>query len=252
MHVYNEDFFAGHSDACQRSARRVVPMLMVSFSPRSVLDVGCGDGTWLAEFSRAGIKEFVGVDGPYIEKGHLRIPADRFVAHDLTQPLQLGRKFDLATSFEVAEHLPPESAETFVDSLTTHSDLVIFSASIPGQFGEHHVNEQWPSYWVDRFRHRGFHCFDILRAAVWTDPQISWWYRQNMLVFATEKRAAHIPVLADYDPAKNLFPLELAHPDFMAHFRNTLSEDNSVRLLAKKLAKLVARRTKHFVLRGRK
>jgi hypothetical protein len=71
----------------------------------------------------------LGYDGPHVTP--LCIPKDRFAAVDLRQPLPADRKFDLAISGEVAEHLPA----TLVGTLTSVSDVVLFSAAIPGQGG---------------------------------------------------------------------------------------------------------------------
>ena len=64
---------------------------------------------------------------------------------DLAQPLQIDRRFDLALSLEVAEHLPPECGSEFVQTLTDLSSVILFSAAIPFQGGTDHLNEQWPS-----------------------------------------------------------------------------------------------------------
>ena len=63
----------------------------------------------------------------------------------------LERKFDLAISLEVAEHLKSSSSEDFVQSLTTLAPMILFSAAIPHQGGLHHINEQWLEYWGDLF-----------------------------------------------------------------------------------------------------
>lgn len=247
MHTYSQEFFSGHLPDCQRSAQRIVPRLIADFAPASVLDVGCGDGTWLAEFARGGVADVTGVDGPYVDRKTLLIPPERFVARDLAQPLELGRRFDLVTSFEVGEHLPPEAGAVFVASLVRHAPLVVFSASVPGQFGEHHVNEQWPRYWVNLFAQHGYACFDILRARFWTDEKISWWYRQNMLVFAAPGRADTLPVLAGHQTAVASLPLDVAHPRFVEHFRETLREDASIGLSARKLVKLILKRARNAI-----
>jgi hypothetical protein len=63
----------------------------------------------------------------------------------------MGRRFDLVQSLEVGEHLPLSAAETLVDSLTTASDRVLFSAAVKGQGGEFHVNEQPLAFWQELF-----------------------------------------------------------------------------------------------------
>jgi hypothetical protein len=62
------------------------------------------------------------------------------------------RTFDLAICLEVAEHLPPEAAEGFIDSLTRLAPVVLFSAAITFQVGNQHLNGQWPDYWATLFR----------------------------------------------------------------------------------------------------
>ena len=66
--------------------------------------------------------------------------------HDHSEDLRLTKNYDLAISLEVAEHLSSESANMFIACLTNMSDIVLFSAAIPGQGGENRINEQWPKY----------------------------------------------------------------------------------------------------------
>jgi SAM-dependent methyltransferase len=242
MHAYTKAFFEKHHSECDGSSERMVPLLLSLFKPKSILDVGCGDGTWLSKFASQSVQDYVGVDGDYVSSQILQIPTDHFIGHDLSKPLDLKRKFDLVMSLEVAEHLSEQAAHIFVRSLTCHGDLILFSAAIPGQFGDHHVNEQWPSYWVSLFEKCGFKVFDILRWRIWNDPKVTWYYRQNMLVFATPERASTIPALCEEGIGQRIFPLDIAHPIFVNFFRYTLRTDASIRLLAVKLMKLSIRR----------
>lgn len=191
MYVHTEDV---HNT---RAASQVVPYLMDTFRPSSVLDVGCGTGTWLKVFSQHHVQTLQGVDGDYIDMSKLVIPAEWLQKHDLTKPLDLQRKFDLVISFEVAEHLPEQYAQTFVDTLTRHSDLVVFSAAIPGQVGQNHFNEQWQSYWVKLFAAKGYHCYDIIRPLFWNNKDVDLWYRQNILVYSKKELHFDEAVLLD-------------------------------------------------------
>ena len=149
-----------------------------------MLDVGCGVGVWVNEWSSAGVSDVLGIDGNYVDRTALRIPLDKFAPVDLKQSFSLGRKFDLVQTLEVAEHLDEACADTFVESLARHGETILFSAAIPGQGGTHHVNEQWPSYWAEKFARVGYTAYDIIRPQIWTDPQILAFYRQNILIFA--------------------------------------------------------------------
>ena len=103
---YPETFYAKQQDGSISSAQVVVPIVLSLFQCHSVVDVGCGVGGWLKEFERHGISDYLGVDGDYVSRQLLKIPADRFMPLDLHNVIGLGRRFDLACSLEVAEHLP--------------------------------------------------------------------------------------------------------------------------------------------------
>jgi SAM-dependent methyltransferase len=162
----------------------VVPIVNELVSPKSVLDVGCGTGAWLAEWTRAGVTDSLGLDGEYVQPELLKIPAIGFRATDLRRPFWLERRFDLVESLEVAEHLEERFADAFVESLTRHADTILFSAAIPGQGGNGHVNEQWPSYWAEKFGRLGFDLYDVVRPLIWSDPRVRIWYRQNTFFFS--------------------------------------------------------------------
>lgn len=186
----------------------VLHYLFEQFRPDSILDIGCGEGTWLAAAQKLGIQEVFGIDGVEIASERLLFPHHSFKAYDLTQPLQLGRRFGLAICLEVAEHLPVEASKTLVDALTTHADAVLFSAACPGQNGQNHVNCQWPGWWQSHFNANGFTCDDSIRWSLWEESVIEPWYRQNMF-FASrdEANAGREPRIAP-----------VIHPDVQSGF----------------------------------
>lgn len=193
---YDPTFYAIQADGSHRSARRIVPVVLEWVGARSVLDVGCGVGTFLSVFAGHGVDDVQGVDGDYVPRDRLRIDPARFRPHDLAAPLDLGRRFDLVVSLEVAEHLPDAAADGFVESLCRHGHTVLFSAAVPRQGGTHHVNERWPSYWIPKFAARGYEVFDVVRPAIWDDGTVEYWYRQNCLLFADAEGQAASPRLA--------------------------------------------------------
>lgn len=179
---YNDNFHEVHFQNSLNSAQEVVPLFLSYFKPKTVLDIGCGLGTWLSVFEENN-SEIFGVDGDYVETEKLIIESKKFRAFDLNNIFNLGKRFDLAISLEVAEHILPENSKTFINSLCSHSDIVLFSAAIPGQEGTLHYNEQYNQYWIDIFLDNGYECIDFLRHKIWNNKKISWWYRQNILVF---------------------------------------------------------------------
>jgi SAM-dependent methyltransferase len=217
---YSAAFFKGHRDASYLSAKAVVPHVISLCQPQSVVDFGCGVGPWLRVFLESGITDAVGVDGDYVRNDLLVIPENHFMRADVTQPVDLKRTFDLVVSLEVAEHLPPDRASVFVDTLTRHSGIVLFSAAVPSQGGTYHVNEQWPQYWMSLFTERGYSCIDCLRDVFWEDDRVTWWYRQNMLLFVATDLLPKFPALAAESVRPRKFPFALVHPGFMAKLAN--------------------------------
>lgn len=212
MNGYTPGFYDDIREGARRSARAIVPLVLDLLRPRSLVDVGCGTGTWLAVFREHGVDDVLGVDGPWVDRGGLEIPPERFHEADLTATLRLPRAFDLAISLEVAEHLPAACADAFVDTLVGLAPFVLFSAAIPYQGGVHHVNEQWPEYWAERFRRRGYVAVDCLRRRVWGNPDVEYCYAQNLVLFGERARVARRPALAREAAACGPSPLPLVHP----------------------------------------
>jgi SAM-dependent methyltransferase len=180
--------------------------------PRSVIDVGCGRGTWLSVFKELGIEDFLGIDGDWVDTDALDIPQQRFRSSDLAEPMRLDRMFDLVVSVEVAEHLPRECAGVFVQSLTRLGPAVLFSAGIPYQGGTDHVNEQWPDYWAMLFRENAYEAIDCLRGKIWNNDRVKVWYAQNLMLFAdTEYLESHAFLKRELAASSNA-PRSVVHP----------------------------------------
>lgn len=209
---YDHGFYADLENTALPSARKIVPMLRQWFPIRSAVDAGCGDGSWLSVIAETGTEKVLGLDGPWVDTAQLKIGQDSFRRCRIDEKIDAGgERFDLAISLEVAEHLPAGRAAGFVKELCGLAPVVLFSAAVPGQGGHHHVNEQWPAYWADLFAKNGYHAIDAIRPAVWDDPSVCWWYKQNCLLFASTAAMEDNPSLAA--AAKNGTPMALVHPD---------------------------------------
>lgn len=210
---YTPRYYSAFGGGSRSSALVLVPMLMEWFGPRSVIDLGCGIGEWLATFARAGVAEIRGVDGDYVDRAQLAIPEEAFQTHDFAAPYRPGRRYDLAMSLEVAEHLEEAQGEALVGSLVASADVVVFSAAPPHQAGVRHINRQWPPYWSRLFKRHGYAAIDVLRPRIWTDTRVDWWYRQNSVIYLREARVSDWPALAAHRVDE---PLPLVHPEMLA------------------------------------
>jgi len=183
--IYNDSYFAAEEAWTLPTAKAVVDIILEACSPVSLADVGCGSGVYLRFFQEAGV-EIKGFEGS--PAGIRRAHVDRSLIEqcDLTKPLKIGRTYDLAICFEVAEHLPTEFSDVIVASIAGLSNRVLFSAAQPGQGGVDHINEQSCAFWQQKFEALGF-TMDIerterLRTAFGKQGSV-WWLEKNLMVF---------------------------------------------------------------------
>ncbi|MES1200005.1 MAG: methyltransferase domain-containing protein [Pseudomonadota bacterium] len=232
--IYDERFYDIISDGSLQSARRVLGFVFALYRPASLLDVGCGAGTWLAAAQGLGLfpEATLGIDGAHVPAAQFRVDRAAFQPRDLAQTVRVGRRFDLVVSVEVAEHLPLERAPSFVEDLAAHGDTILFSAATPNQGGVHHVNEQWPDYWAALFSTAGFVQLDVIRPQVWADDEIAWWYRQNAMIYTSDPRVA-----ARFAPLPSFRGARLVHPERFAY----VSRQQIMNAAAKKLGRILPR-----------
>ncbi|MEI9947067.1 MAG: methyltransferase domain-containing protein [Chitinophagaceae bacterium] len=200
----------------------IVPVIYDVLKPASVVDVGCGLGTFLHTFKQCGTKEVMGLDGPWINKEKLSqyLDADSFKIVNLHEPIRLDKKYDLAICLEVAEHIASKSADTIVESLVSLSNTVLFSAAIPFQGGQNHLNEQYIDYWKEKFAKHDYITYDVLRLIFWNNKEVFWWYKQNMFLIA------HKDVKVDVDA----FRKKEQDPHSMIFIHPELYEERMTRL----------------------
>jgi SAM-dependent methyltransferase len=192
-HQYDTLFYQYQREGSLRSARVVLPLIVPKCSVKSMLDVGCGAGAWLSVAKSMGLEHVAGVDGDYVDRSMLLIDASHFSPRDISKPFDTGRTYDLVQCLEVAEHVPTAASATLVANIVRHGPLVLFSAAVPGQGGEDHINEQPYGYWRDLFAAHGYRLFDCVRSHVAGKLEVEPWYRYNLMVFAHDSIIASLP-----------------------------------------------------------
>jgi SAM-dependent methyltransferase len=240
--AYRREWFAARAAATRSSAKAIVPYIVEIVQPRSIVDVGCGPGSWLAVAAEIGVSRVVGIDGDWIDRDQLEISVDCFVPRDLLRDrIRLNETFDLAFSLEVAEHLPIERASAFVHELVTLAPVVLFSAAVPFQGGTAHRNEQWPEYWERLFGEHDYVGVDCVRPRYWNDERVRYFYAQNAVLYVDKGRLKEFPGLGAAVPLGE--PVNsLVHPRLYLNAlrRFPAPDDVDVRGLGRFLVSLAA------------
>jgi hypothetical protein len=225
---FSEEVYAQIRKGCQDSAAAVVPAVIDLVAPKTVVDVGGGEGWWGQEFRRHECQVVVldssvpEMDPVEVDVG-MMVPGEIQYRHlDLADPrgqmipFPPSGRYDLAVCLEVAEHLPEERAEGLVHALCDLAPVVLWSAAIPGQGGRGHINEQWPEYWAGHFWNNNMLATSAIREAFWDDYRVEPWYRQNMLFYAPPDWYEDRPEFTT--PFGEKFPLVYTnHPASLVH-----------------------------------
>ena len=65
--IYDQEFFNTMHDHVS-SARVILDILFKHYNPKSVVDVGCGSGSWLKVADEMGVNSLTGIDGKWLKK----------------------------------------------------------------------------------------------------------------------------------------------------------------------------------------
>ena len=127
---------------------------------KSVIDVGCGDGYSLEWFKNHGMLE-VGIEGD--NNSILRCLRRNVFAleHDYTEGIaeltnkESLRKETLIWCCEFVEHVEEKYISNFLETFE-HGQYIAMTHALPGQAGHHHVNCQFPEYWIPKIEALGY------------------------------------------------------------------------------------------------
>ena len=123
--IYNQEFIA-LTQKLIISAKKILNIIFQYYRPKNIIDVGCGSGSWLKAAGDMGVESLTGIDGKWLKREMLLSDDIKLITHDLDKSIPPSGNFELAISLEVAEHLPENRAESFIEDLCKLSNVILF------------------------------------------------------------------------------------------------------------------------------
>ncbi len=189
---YDDKYYNRHLIRYRKWENKVGKYLYSELKPNSVLDLGCGVGSYLEGFLNAGCKDLLGIELNFSKaKKYIVDNISSFIKKgDATIDLNLNRKFDCVISFEVGEHIEPDGTEIFIDNLTWYSNkYIILTAAPPGQRGTGHINLRNRDFWVKAIVSKGFlYQEDLVKKyrRAWKKFNVRKYIINNLMIFKKE------------------------------------------------------------------
>jgi len=161
-------------------AERIAKWISSALPPGTVLDIGCGPGTYVDALHTFGIQaRGVDIDNRVLGKEHLKYQS----LFDLTA----DDTADIVVCLEVAEHIEESQADLVAAQVAgCVKKTLIWSAAQPGQGGIGHINCQSKQYWEQKLTAQGLTRNIELETRmlefVVQGPHMGW-FRNNVMLF---------------------------------------------------------------------
>jgi hypothetical protein len=181
---YNNTYF--NSNIFDYDYAAIADAIIQQYQPERIIEFGCGNGDLSRALAAKGV--YVEALDGYSTPSFSGIPNIRFTKVDLNNSNEtqkflnaLTQKFDVALSFEVAEHLNPDISPALINWMTSMANVVIFSAAVPEQDGDGHINCRPREYWHHLLSDKGFMIGDNIRGKIRHNHKVARWYRHNIV-----------------------------------------------------------------------
>ena len=129
--------------------------LIQRFEPKSLLDVGCGEGH-LMKYFHDRVIDVYGIDGlPENKTNAPESIREKITINDYTKTCAWGKDVDMVISCEFVEHVHNNFVENFLLDFM-HGKIIVMTHALPGQDGYHHVNCRDDFYWIEQLGYIGY------------------------------------------------------------------------------------------------
>ncbi|XVJ67680.1 MAG: class I SAM-dependent methyltransferase [Lacibacter sp.] len=172
----------------------IAETIIKEYQPKRIIDFGCGTGDLAKAFASRGVT-VEAIDG-YSTPDFSAYSNIHFTKVDLNNTVaaqhflkQFEGKFDLAISIEVAEHLNPDVSSSFIEWMTSMADVIVFSAAVPSQDGDGHINCRSRSEWYEFIKQHDFVIADTLRQYFTSNSRLGLWHKLNVVDYVHQETA---------------------------------------------------------------
>jgi 2-polyprenyl-3-methyl-5-hydroxy-6-metoxy-1,4-benzoquinol methylase len=189
--LYNDEFFEWHLKYAREYSMVTMDWLLEFGRPfQSVVDFGCGIGSYLESAFAKNITKIKGYDigGDYAKK-YTPEHIQPFIEYlDCTKPM-VTEKYDCVISFETAEHIEPSGTNQFCDNLVNalgKDGYLFFTGAPEGQDGCGHINCQSKAFWTLKFLERNLQIDSVMTSIValeWKRLGAPNYICDNLLIF---------------------------------------------------------------------
>jgi hypothetical protein len=173
--------WCGNPKSLHKTDTNLASALVRLFHGDTVASFGDGMGTYKTLIDKSGqVKLYDGFDGaPFSENSTKGLV--KFL--DLSIPAYGLMLYDWVLSLEVAEHIPKQYEQTYIDNLARHAAKgIVLSWAVPKQPGHGHVNNQPLDYVIKQFNARGFYHNKTTSQQLQSVCKL-WWLKKNVNVF---------------------------------------------------------------------
>ena len=137
-------------------SQKLFDYLIQEFHPKTILDLGCGEGLSSKYFLTKGI-EVIAIDG--LTENIEKIPDHPLITKivfDLTKGyIQLNNPVDMIWCCELVEHVEKKYVQNILN-IFKQCKILAMTHALPNQKGVHHVNCQPPLYWINHLLENKF------------------------------------------------------------------------------------------------
>ena len=188
--LYNDEFFEWHLKHAREYSMVTMDWLLDFIKFESVVDFGCGIGSYLESAFAKNVSRIKGYDigGEYAKK-YTPKHIQPFIEYlDCTKPM-ITEKYDCVISFETAEHIEPSGTNQFCDNLVNalgKDGYLFFTGAPEGQDGCGHINCQSKAFWILKFWERNLQMDAVMTSIValeWKRLGAPNYICDNLLVF---------------------------------------------------------------------